>query len=365
MRQRHAFFFGAGLAACALLFGQSAPAPRPSLAEPSLSPDGRTIVFASGGDIWTAPSGGGTAHLLVSHPATESRPLFSPDGKRLAFASNRTGNGDIYVLTLDTGELKRLTYDDSDEKLDAWSPDGKWIYFSSNGRDISGMNDVYRVSSEGGTPMPVTADRYASEFFSAPSPDGQAIAFTARGIASTQWWRKGSSHLDESEIWVKRDGRYERLTPPGARQMWPMWSSDGKTVYFMSDRGGTQNLWVQAGDRPLPGAHAFHKRPRPVADTLLGWKDDRLRAELRPLEMRHGDRRGGRDSDHSLWGSGRPGRRAPFARAPDRRARRLAGRKEVGLCDSRRDLRCVRQGRRRRGPRDPDERQGVADRLGA
>src|SRR4249920_4218359 len=92
----------------------------PSFAEPGISPDGSTIAFVSGGDIWEVPAGGGDARLLVSHPATESRPLFSPDGKRLAFASNRTGNGDVYVLTLDTGELKRLTYDDSDEKLDAW-----------------------------------------------------------------------------------------------------------------------------------------------------------------------------------------------------------------------------------------------------
>lgn len=259
MKHRHSLVLGAGLAACTLLgaAGPTSPRPSPSFAEPSFSPDGRTIAFASGGDIWTVPAEGGTARLLVSHPATESRPLFSPDGKRLAFASNRTGNGDIYVLTLDTGELKRLTFDDSDEKLDAWSPDGKWLYFSSNGRDISGMNDVYRVASEGGTPMPVTAERYVSEFFSAPSPDGAALAFTARGIASSQWWRRGSSHLDESEIWVKREGRYERLTPPGARQMWPMWSPDGKTVYFMSDRGGQQNIWVRPATGPAKALTHF------------------------------------------------------------------------------------------------------------
>src|ERR1700761_3873625 len=91
------------------------PAPRPYLYEPSISPDRKEIAFVSGGDIWTAPAEGGEARLLVSHPATESRPLYSPDGKRLAFISTRTGNGDIYVLDFATGNLKRLTFDDGFE----------------------------------------------------------------------------------------------------------------------------------------------------------------------------------------------------------------------------------------------------------
>src|SRR5690242_18564795 len=82
-------------------------ASQPAFGEPSLSPDRSEIAFVSGGDIWTVPAAGGEAHLLVAHPATESRPLYSPDGKRLAFVSTRTGNGDVYVLTLASGELKR------------------------------------------------------------------------------------------------------------------------------------------------------------------------------------------------------------------------------------------------------------------
>ncbi len=70
----------------------------PSLAEPALSPDAAEIAFVSGGDIWSVPAKGGEARLLISHPATESRPLYSPDGKHLAFVSTRDGRGDIYVL---------------------------------------------------------------------------------------------------------------------------------------------------------------------------------------------------------------------------------------------------------------------------
>jgi tricorn protease len=228
----------------------------PALSEPSLSPDGREIAFVSGGDIWTVPSAGGEARLLVAHPATESRPLYSPDGSRLAFTSNRTGNGDVYVLDLSTGDLRRLTYDDSDEEVESWSPDGRWLYFRSTGRDISGMNDIYRVAAGGGTPMQVSSERYVNEYFAAPSPDGKSLAFTARGIPSSQWWRHGHSHIDETQIWLLRGDPsahdYESITQDGAKELWPMWAPNGRTIWYMSDRDGNENLWkLPIGGQPL------------------------------------------------------------------------------------------------------------------
>jgi tricorn protease len=236
--------------AAALIFSAAlsgAPAALPYFAEPAVSPDGAEIAFVSGGDIWAVAAAGGDAHLLVAHPATESRPAYSPDGKRLAFTSTRTGAGDIYVLTFATSEVRRVTFDDANDQLDGWSRDGKWLYFSSTSREISG-NDIWRVSAEGGTPMQVSADRYANEFFGAPAPNGASLAFSARGNASGQWWRKGHSHLDESEIWLLRDmnaPNYERVST-GGKNLWPMWSPDGKTIYFMSDRSGAENIWSQA-----------------------------------------------------------------------------------------------------------------------
>src|SRR5712692_10556122 len=228
-------------------------APAPSFAEPGISPDGSTIAFVSGGDIWEVPSRGGDARLLVSHPATESRPMYSPDGARLAFTSTRTGNGDVYVLTLATGAVARLTFDDASELVNGWSRDGKWIYFSTGSHDRSSMSDVYRVSAEGGTPMPVAADTYATEYFAAPGPDGDTIAITARGLAGLQWWRNGHSHLDESEIWLVRAGKgptYEPVTRGGAKDAWPMWGANGRDLFFVSDRSGAQNIWSQ----PIGGA---------------------------------------------------------------------------------------------------------------
>jgi tricorn protease len=234
-------------------FSQNA---RPYFTEPALSPDRKEIAFASGGDIWTVPATGGVASLLVSHSANEARPLYSPDGRQLTFISSRTGNGDIYLLTLATGDLKRLTFDDGFDQLDGWSRDGRWIYFSSTSRDIGGLNDLYRVSPSGGTPMMVSADRYTNEYFCAPAPDGKTLAFSARGIASGQWWRKGHSHIDESEIWLLRSfdggmGTYERVTRPGgAKELWPMWSADGRSLFYVSDRpdsgnkNAAANIWT-------------------------------------------------------------------------------------------------------------------------
>src|SRR5471032_1504174 len=203
----------------------------PSFAEPGISPDHSEIAFVSGGDIWTVPSAGGTARLLVSFGGTQSRPLYSPDGKKLAFTSSRTGNGDVYVVTLEGGDLKRLTYDDGLDQIEGWSPDGKFVYFSSNAKNIAGNSDIYRVGIDGGTPMPVVNERYVRQYESAVSPDGSRIAYIAGGYADAQWWRRGRSHMDESHIAIKSlsSESYETVTPGGAKEMWPMWAPDGRT----------------------------------------------------------------------------------------------------------------------------------------
>src|SRR5215470_15645016 len=135
MRTRTSLFVASAVAAVALTVTYASPeenvTPKIAFAEPGISPDGKEIAFVSGGDIWTVPATGGEARLLVSHPAAESRPLYSPDGRSLAFVSTRTGNGDIYVLTLDTGDLRRVTYDDAPEVLSGWSSDSKSVFFSS------------------------------------------------------------------------------------------------------------------------------------------------------------------------------------------------------------------------------------------
>ena len=239
-----------GLLAVGLLAQPNATPPsRPAFAEPSIAPDGSEIAFVSGGDIWTVSSAGGDARLLVSNAANDTRPIYSPDKSQLAFVSTRTGGGDVYVLTFATGDVRRVTFDDGADQLDGWSRDGKYLYFFSSAHDLSGgTNDVYRVSPSGGTPMAVSGDRYANEFFSAASPDGRTLALSARGTASGQWWRHGHSHLDEAEIWLRdltaadTPAAWRALTNGGAKDLWPMWAGNS-SIFFVSDRGGAENVW--------------------------------------------------------------------------------------------------------------------------
>ncbi len=238
---------------------------KPAFATPALSPDGSEIAFASGGDIWTVPAAGGTARLLVTDPATEDRPIYSPDGKELAFTSTRNGAPNIYILTLATGAVRRLTWSDAAEQLDAWSKDGKWIYFSSGAHDVARQTDVYRVAPAGGTPLEVSRERFLAEFNSAPSPDGQTIALMAKGNSGVQWWRNGHAHIDEAELWLKpvaAAGPYRRLLGPDAKHLWPMWTPDGKTLFYMSDQSGSENLWrlPVAGGAPTQVTHFTNGR---------------------------------------------------------------------------------------------------------
>jgi len=231
------------------------PAPKPALAEPALSPDGGEIAFVSGGDIWTVPAAGGTARLLVTDPATESRPIYSPDGTQLAFLSTRNGAPNIYIVTLATGAVRRLTWSDAAEQLDAWSKDGKWIYFSSGAGDVARQTDIYRVPASGGTPLEVSRERFLAEFNAAPSPDGRTLALMAKGMSGIQWWRNGHAHIDEAELWLKpvADGApYRRLLGPDAKHLWPMWSPDGASLFYMSDQSGSENIWriAVAGGAP-------------------------------------------------------------------------------------------------------------------
>lgn len=236
---------GGALALPAWANPDQARAAKASLSQPSLSPDASHIAFVANSAIWVVPAKGGAARILVADGGNDSRPLYSPAGGKLAFVSDVTGNGDIYTLDLASGQLTRVTWDDGEDHLSGWSHDGQWLYFSSGRNNVGGMKAVFRVRASGGTPMPVSFEAYRNQAQAVPAPDGRQIALVG-GMGDFQWWRHGHAHIDESAIWLLRnDGShsYKQLTPDDARADWPMWAADGASLYYMSDRNGTENLW--------------------------------------------------------------------------------------------------------------------------
>ncbi len=219
--------------------------PAKFLRSPALSPDGSKIAFSYLGDIWVVPAEGGMATRLTVHPAHDIRPKFSPDGKWIAFNSNREGNYDIYLMPAFGGKPKRLTFHSADDILGDWSPDGKWIVFSSN-RDHQFLQ-IYLLEVETGYVRRLTNDEtnLRSPTFSS---DSRYIVFCRGGVS---WWRKSYRGSANSEIWrlpitIDGDrittGKMERLTYYEGNDWFPMVAPDG-TLYFVSDRDGIFNLW--------------------------------------------------------------------------------------------------------------------------
>jgi tricorn protease len=217
---------------------------------PDLSPDGKTVAFSYLGDIWLAPSEGGTARLLTMHEKHDGNPLFSPDGKHLAFSSNRHGSYDVFVIPLEGGRPTRLTFDSADDHPTGWSPDGKSILFaSSRSTEYPGNVTLWSVAMTGGAPrkVPVSEGREA-----ALSPDGKALAYV-RGPGA--WYRKNYRGSANDDLWLcDADGtNNRRLTSYHGQDNAPMWGPDGHYLYYVSDRFGVSNLVKQEIAADLSG----------------------------------------------------------------------------------------------------------------
>jgi Tol biopolymer transport system component len=150
----------------------------------AFSPDGKRIAFASDRsgsiEIWTCDSDGTNQTQLTSLKAADAgSPRWSPDGKTIAFDARLEGHGDIFVISADGGSPRRLTSDPADNNVPMWSRDGKWIYFSSN---RTGNWQIWKVPSVGGTAVQVTEN---GGFSAQESPDGKFLYVWVAG--GTVW----------------------------------------------------------------------------------------------------------------------------------------------------------------------------------
>jgi len=210
---------------------------------PGISPDGKTIAFTYQSDLWTVSSKGGRATRLTIHPARDIQPVFTPDGKSILFASNRYGNYDLFLMPATGGKPRRLTYNSSSEFPSGFMPDGKTILFYSG---AYGSSDIFRMPVAGGEPIRLTWDWRSRKYFGQVSPDGSRIAFDLNGSPGN-WRRRGYQGSFQSDIWTAafdtplRD--LKQLTHNLGSDFFPMWSQDGKRIYYVSDRKGNVNIW--------------------------------------------------------------------------------------------------------------------------
>ncbi len=252
------------------------------------------VAFAYLGDIWTADEDGKNIQRLTVHKARDIYPRFSPDGRWIAFSSDREGNMDVYLIPAAGGAVRRLTVHSADETVLDWTPDGKNILFASQ-RGEGFMGKLYLVSIDGGLPRDAGPDMGVSGSY---SPDGTKLAINRKSQA---YWRKYYRGAYQSDVTImdvaartfKDVGSFDGM------DAWPLWGHDG-FIYFVSDREGKglTNVWrvrdsggpaeqvtrFTSGDVRFPGISGDGKTI--VFEHDFGiWKLDVASREVKPIAL--------------------------------------------------------------------------------
>src|SRR3954453_18760381 len=209
---------------------------------PAISPDGQTILFCYKGDIYKVSSDGGQATPLTLSEAYDFSPVWSHDGKWIAFASDRYGNFDVFVMPSAGGEAKRLTYYSLDDVPSSFTVDDKRIVFSSVRQKLftdvqfptAGFSELYSVSVNGGNAtqlLPVSA--YDATF---NSTGDKIIYHDLKGYESD--WRKHHTSSVTRDVWLydSKKKKYTMLTSNPSEDRNPVFDSDNDHYYYLSEQ---------------------------------------------------------------------------------------------------------------------------------
>ncbi|HEX8139226.1 MAG TPA: PDZ domain-containing protein [Pyrinomonadaceae bacterium] len=246
------FLMAAALLLCGILASVSGQQRGDEQARLLRFPDinGEMIAFVYAGDIWTVPASGGTARRLTSHPGLELFPKFSPDGRWIAFSGEYAGTRQIFVIPVDGGEPRQLTYYNDvgplpprggwDNRVLGWTPDGRNVVFRANRVPYSDrLGRPYLVPVEGGQeqPLPITEAGGVSY-----APDGKQVAFTPISNEFRGWKRYRGGQSPDVWIYDLARNTSEQITTTRAQDMLPVWLGD--RIYYLSDRDWTMNLFA-------------------------------------------------------------------------------------------------------------------------
>ncbi|HSQ58573.1 MAG TPA: protease, partial [Gemmata sp.] len=213
------------------------------LQRPSVSD--KHVAFAYAGDLWVVDRAGGYARRLTAGTGLENYPVFSPDGRLVAFAGEYEGNLDVYVVPASGGIPRRLTHHPDPDVPVGWTPDGKNIIFRSPRTSYARFLRLFSVSVEGGQPneLPLPQAEDCSL-----SPDGTRIAYVPLSnkpqfpgaLRPLRNYRGGTA----SPIWIAdlSDSSITKIPRTDSNDFNPMWV--GENVYFLSDRDGPTTLFA-------------------------------------------------------------------------------------------------------------------------
>ncbi len=216
------------------------------LRHPAVSRD--LVAFSYAGELWVVSRSGGQARRLTSTPGVETDPYFSPDGTQIAFSATTAGNTDVYVMPTEGGNPKRLTYHPVLDRVNGWSPDGRRIIFASV-RTSAPLEAHFRLwtvdAANGGLPEPLALPRGLNGVYSS---DGKRVAFEEFPTAMFPAWYEGSfwrhyrgGRTHPISIIDLADNSVEKLPWTNSNDSFPMWLGD--TIYFISDRNHTANIF--------------------------------------------------------------------------------------------------------------------------
>jgi len=214
------------------------PAQTRMLRSPSVS--ARHIAFAYAQNIWVVDRAGGAARRLTSFQGETQNPKLSPDGALVAFSAEYGGNTDVYVVPVDGGTPKRLTWNSAPDLVQGWTPDGKAVLFSSSRETFgpSAAPKFYTVPVDGGPETYLNINRgYQGRL----APDGKRIAYRMNNSWDEE--RRNYRGGQNRPIWIADLKTLDVETPPwkDSKDMEPAWVGD--VVYFISDRDGVANVW--------------------------------------------------------------------------------------------------------------------------
>ena len=214
----------------------------------AISPDGRTIVFSAKGELYTVSAKGGLARALTTNPSWEGHPVWSHDGKYIAFASDRHGNLDVFLMPAEGGTAQRLSYHSSNDVPSDFAPTNDAVLFSSartESKDsshfpTSRIAELYTVNTSGGTPSMVSTIASSEARY---DPSGTKIAYRDEKAYEIEF-RKHDVSAFARDIWLHdlESGKHTQLTKFAGGDHNPVWHGD--TIYYLSeDKANNFNVW--------------------------------------------------------------------------------------------------------------------------